>query len=187
MALVATNREDEPVLSGSPTRGGVTRKGQRHVRERGGGGVSSQAAYVHSGKFIIRASNLARGSYFLSTRRDVLEWNRSACLSARSCRSLRSWRPHGGARARCRGQACHTAWRGSIQPDARFRFDACVSESVRWISGPGSGPAATLPSASVSTIFYASFSQGISTGDTTSCRNSRFRSKMNPTRIMESA
>jgi len=66
MALVATNREDEPVLSGSPTHGGVTRKGQRHVRERGGGGVSSQAAYVHSGKFIIRASNLARGSYFLS-------------------------------------------------------------------------------------------------------------------------
>lgn len=35
--------------------------------------------------------------------------------------------------------------------------------------------------------FYASFSQGISTGDTTSCRNSRFRSKMNPTRIIESA
>lgn len=93
MALVATNREDEPVLSGSPTHGGVTRKGQRHVRERGGGGVSSQAAYVHSGKFIIRASNLARGSYFcrceaafgeklgstgIETRRDVLEWNRSA-------------------------------------------------------------------------------------------------------------
>lgn len=93
MALVATNREDEPVLTGSPTGGGVTRKGQRHVRERGGGGVSSQAAYVHSGKFIIRASNLACGAYFcrgeavfggklgstgIETRRDVFEWNRSA-------------------------------------------------------------------------------------------------------------
>ena len=93
MALVATNREDEPVLPGSPTRGGVTRKGQRHVRERGGGGVSSQAAYVHSGKFIIRASNLACGAYFcrdeaafggklgwtgIETRRDVFAWNRSA-------------------------------------------------------------------------------------------------------------
>ncbi|WP_368078184.1 M20/M25/M40 family metallo-hydrolase, partial [Burkholderia cepacia] len=41
--------------------------------------------------------------------------------------------------------------------------------------------------ASVPTTCYASFSQGISTGDTTSCRNSRFRSKMNPTRIIESA